>query len=151
MWKANFFLTLLLVLTPSLGLAEYRAYLLEVFDHIDQKKWEISTGFAPDKYIQTHGGGYRIAVVKKASWMCYGDTSQFNKICPMPPPLQPKFKKGDQVEILLDKHITQGWKGVVELSLYREDLNSNIYGIRFPNRRNLYGRYFEFNLKSPAQ
>lgn len=128
--------------------AEYRAYLLEVYDLIDEKKQEIKTGFSPDEYIETHGGRTRISVLKKASWMCYGDTSKYTPVCDMPSAKKPIFKIGDQVQINLEKHITDQWVGEVELMLYRFDLKSNIYGIRFFNKRNLYGRYFEFNLKS---
>lgn len=127
--------------------AENRAYLLDVFDHITNDQWTAYTAFSPDKYIITHGGGNRLSVMVKATWMCYGDTSSYKPVCPMPKPKNPKFKVGDKVEVLLEKHITQGWVGTVELSLYRDDLKSNVYGVRFSTKRKLYNRYYEFNLK----
>lgn len=128
--------------------AEYRAYLLEVYDHILQKKWDAATGFDPGHYIVVHGGGNRLSVLLKATWHCYGDTSQYTPTCPMPETRQGLFKVGDQVEVTLDKHMTQGWKGVVELALWRDDLKSNVYGVRFGAKKQMFGRYFEFNLKA---
>jgi len=127
--------------------AEYRAYLIEVYDHISQKKWDAVTGFSPDKYILTHGGGNRLSVFTKATWVCYGDTSTFDPACPMPGPIKPIFKVGDRVKINLEKHITQGWLGVVELAYYQKGVRSNVYGVRFGDKRRLYNRYFEFNLE----
>lgn len=148
----KFFLTIMLfILFTTSVYAENRAYLLEVFDLFDNKSQEITTGFSPDKYIRTHGGDQRVSVLIKATWMCYGDTSGFQKVCAMPPAVKPLFKKGDQVRVSLKKHITEGWTGMVELSLYREGIKSNVYGIRFKNRRNLYGRYYEKDLeKAPV-
>ncbi len=37
--------------------------------------------------------------------------------------------------------------GVVENSFFRPELRSNVYGIRFPDRNNLYTRYYEANLR----
>ncbi|PCI23972.1 MAG: hypothetical protein COB67_12170 [SAR324 cluster bacterium] len=144
--KALFFLLISLFFGSSL-LAETRAYLLEVYDHISKSQWSITTGFAPDTYINSHGGGNRLSVMIKATWMCYGDTANFQPACPMPKAREPKFQAGDLVEVLLEKHITQSWQGRVELSLYREDLKSNVYGVRFGEKRQLYNRYYEFNLK----
>ena len=140
-------LIICIMATPATAWGEFRAYLMEVYDQIDKKKWETVTGFSPDEYILTHGGGNRLSVIIKATWHCYGDTSGFKNPCAMPSAVDPLFKKGDRVRIDLKRHITDGWLGNVELSLYRKDLNSNVYGVRFDSKRKLYGRYFEFNLK----
>jgi hypothetical protein len=137
----------LLIISQSVY-AEYRAYLLEIYDHIDRKKWDAVTGFPPDQYILTHGGGNRLSAFLKATWHCFGDTAGYLQPCPMPAPKNPLFKKGDQVKIALDKHVTEGWIGIVEIILYRSDLRSNIYGVRFGEKRKLYNRYYEFNLEN---
>ncbi|NQU63232.1 MAG: hypothetical protein HQ517_02955 [SAR324 cluster bacterium] len=126
--------------------AEYRAYLIEVYDHVANKKWEERTGFSPDKYVLTHGGGNRLSVFTKATWVCYGDTSGYTPACPMPEPIKPKFRVGDQVKIMLEKHITQYWVGVVELAYYQKGVKSNVYGVRFGDKRQMFNRYFEFDL-----
>ena len=136
----------LLIISQSVY-AEYRAYLLEIYDHIDRKKWDAVTGFPPDQYILTHGGGNRLSAFLKATWHCFGDTAGYLQPCPMPAPKNPQFKKGDQVKIALDKHVTEGWIGIVEIILYRSDLRSNLYGVRFGEKRKLYNRYYEFNLE----
>ena len=118
-----------------------------VYDHIDNRQWETATGFSPDEYILTHGGKNRLSAYVKATWHCYGDTSGFQKPCAMPKAIEPLFKKGEHVQIVLEKHVTDGWRGTVELSLFRKDLNSNVYGVRFDDKRALYNRYFEMNLK----
>ncbi len=145
-------LIILLILTFGFTSAfgEYRAYLIEVYDHILKKKWEERTGFSTDKYIVTHGGGNRVSAFVKATWMCYGDTSSYEEVCPLPDPIQPKFQKGDRVKITLEKHITQGWIGVVELAYYQAGVKSNVYGVRFGEKKQLYNRYFEFNLEKSA-
>ncbi|OGH00415.1 MAG: hypothetical protein A2600_10205 [Candidatus Lambdaproteobacteria bacterium RIFOXYD1_FULL_56_27] len=135
------------LLTPGIAKAEYRAYLIEVYDQILGKQWDSVTGFAPDHYINTHGGGNRLSALTKATWMCYGDLSRYAPACKMPPPKDPKFEVGDEVEITLQKHLTQGWKGTIELSLWREDLKNNVYGVRFGDRKNMFGSYYEFDLK----
>ncbi|MCP4298364.1 MAG: hypothetical protein GY786_22485 [Proteobacteria bacterium] len=132
-------------------LAESRAYLLDVFDHVTKDQWEIKTNFAPDTYINTHGGRYRLSVMIKATWMCYGDNSHFNPPCEMPKPKKPRFKVGDSVKVTLDKHLTRGWTGKVVISLYRADLKSNVYGVNFGGKRKLYNRYYEFNLNNNLQ
>lgn len=131
--------------------AEYRAYLIEVYDHILQKKWEERTGFSPDKYINTHGGGNRLSTFVKATWMCYGDTSNYTPACPIPKPVEPRFQEGDRVKITLEKHITGGWIGTVELAYFQAGVNSNVYGVRFGEKKQLYNRYFEFNLEKTQQ
>ncbi len=136
----------LLVIFPFSLSAEYRAYLIEVYDHIATKKWEERTGFSPDKYVLTHGGGNRLSVFTKATWVCYGDTSGYTPACPMPNPIKPRFKVGDRVRITLDKHITQHMVGTVELVYYQKGVKSNVYGIRFGDKRQMYNRYFEFDL-----
>ena len=136
-----------LVFMTSTAFGEYRAYLIEVYDHIAEFSWEATTGFSPDKYILTHGGGNRLTARIKATWHCHGDTSRFAAACPMPEPIEPKFKKGDRVKVNLKKHVTEGWVGIVSLSLYRRDLKSNVYGVEFGADRKLYNRYYEFNLE----
>lgn len=128
-------------------LAEYRAYELEVFDHIEQTRQIITTTFSPSDYILSRGGPQRISVVLRASWMCWGDTSQYRRICPSPPPISPRFQIGESVQIVLEKHISHKWIGVVENSFYRPDLRSNVYGVRFPERKDMYTRYYEGNLQ----
>ena len=150
MKKIGLLILVLIALNSNACFAEYRAYLIEVYDHILKKKWEERTGFSTDKYIHTHGGGNRVSAFVKATWMCYGDTSDYAEVCPIPDPLQPKFQKGDRVKITLEKHITQGWIGVVELGYYQAGVNSNVYGVRFGEKRQLYNRYFEFNLEKVA-
>lgn len=137
-----------LLITCQSAHAEYRAYLLEIYDHIDRKKWDAITGFPPDQYILTHGGGNRLSAFLKATWHCFGDTARYRQPCPMPAPKDPLFKKGDQVKITLEKHVTEGWIGFVEIILYRSDLKSNVYGVRFGEKRKLYERYYEFNLEN---
>ncbi len=139
-------LLLCLMIFPLSLKAEYRAYLIEVYDHILNKSWEERTGFSPDKYIHTHGGGNRLSAFIKATWVCYGDTSGHTPACPVPKPIKPKFKVGERVRITLEKHITQHLIGVVELSYYQKGIRSNVYGIRFGDKRHLYNRYFEFDL-----
>ena len=132
-----------LLIYSGVSLAENRTYLLEVYDHIDKRKFEIVTEFSPDKYLSTHGGGRRSSVIIKATWMCYGDTSGLIRPCKMPKPRNPIYKKGETVKVTLNKHISQGWEGIVELSLYRRDLKGNVYGVRFLSKKQMYGRYFE--------
>jgi hypothetical protein len=136
----------LMLLSFSAG-AEYRAYYVEIYDHILKTKWDLSTGFSPDKYITTHGGGNRLSAHVKATWQCFGDTSGFKKVCPMPKPIQPEFQVGELVKVKLDKHPAEGWSGQIELAYYQASINSNVYGVRFDSKRNLYMRLFEFDLK----
>lgn len=148
----RFGLTILcLVVFNGIAWAEYRAYLIEVYDHIEKKKWDAITGFSPDQYILTHGGAQRLSFFIKATWHCYGNTAGYKPACPMPAPKKPKFQKGETVQVVLDKHVTDGWKGVVELSLYRKELKSNVYGVRFGKQKVLYNRYYEFNLIKSQQ
>jgi hypothetical protein len=134
--------------------AEYRAYELEVVDTLDCRlnkrekcrSARITTAMSPDLYVQANGGEERISTVVLATWMCYGDTSQHREICPRPGPRNPKFNVGDEVRVTLKKHITEGWRGKVELT-YRDDLlGANIIGVRFADRKNVYARYFEKDL-----
>jgi hypothetical protein len=53
---------------------------------------------------------------------------------------------GDSVRIALQKHITEGWLGTVEIAYYQASVRSNVYGVRFPERRNVYARYYEKDL-----
>lgn len=139
-------LTAGLILQTTPLKAEYRAYLIEVHDHITQKSKVEQTGFSPDKYIMTHGGGNRLTAFTKATWVCYGDTSGIKPTCPMPDPIEPRFKVGDRVRITLEKHINDGWIGVVEIAYYQRGVRSNVYGVRFGDKRQMYNRFFEFNL-----
>ncbi len=127
--------------------AEYRAYELEVFDREEQRSEIITTTFSPSDYILSHGGPRRIGVILRASWMCYGDTSLYKPVCPQPVPINPRFLVGDKVQVVLKHHVTDQWTGVIENSFYRPDLRSNVYGVRFPDRKNLYTRYYEANLQ----
>jgi len=139
--------TALFLINSLTVFAEYRAYELEVFDHITNTSRKLITSFSPSDFIQVNGGPQRIGIIIRASWICYGDTSLRKKVCPMPKAINPSFKKGDNVQIVLEKHVTDKWYGVVENSFYRPGLRSNVYGVRFKNRGNLYTRYYESNLK----
>ena len=142
----NFTLVLLL-LSSSLGFAEYRAYELEVFDRIVNTSRKVITSFSPSDFIQVNGGPQRIGIIIRASWICYGDTSLHKKVCPMPKAINPRFQEGERVQIVLKKHLTDQWLGVIENSFFRPGLRSNVYGVRFTERGNLYTRYYESNLK----
>jgi hypothetical protein len=148
---------LALLLLPYVAHAEYRAYELEVVDTLDCKlnkrdkckSSRITTAMSPDLYIQTNGGDERINAVVLATWMCYGDTSQYREVCSRPGPRSPKFNSGEDVRVTLKKHITEGWRGKVEL-VYRDDfLSANVVGVRFPDHKNVYARYFEKDLAKP--
>ncbi len=151
MRKASLIFLLACLLNIQNAQAEYRAYMLDIYDHIQKKKWVEITGFSPDKYIQTHGGGNRLSAFLKATWKCYGDTSRFIPACPMPKAIKPLFNEGDRVKINLEKHLTQGWVGVVELVYYQTGVKSNVYGVKFGQKRQLYQRYFEFNLEKAKE
>ena len=144
--RFNFTLVLLL-LSSSVGFAEYRAYELEVFDRIVNTSRKVITSFSPSDFIQVNGGPQRIGIIIRASWICYGDTSLHKKVCPMPKAINPRFQEGERVQIVLKKHLTDQWLGVVENSFFRPGLRSNVYGVRFTERGNLYTRYYESNLK----
>ena len=142
----NFSLVLLL-LSSSTGFAEYRAYELEVFDRIVNTSRKVITSFSPSDFIQVNGGPQRIGIIIRASWICYGDTSLNKKVCPMPKAINPRFQEGERVQIVLKKHLTDQWLGVIENSFFRPGLRSNVYGVRFTERGNLYTRFYESNLK----
>ena len=144
--RFNFTLVLLL-LSSSVGFAEYRAYELEVFDRIVNTSRKVITSFSPSDFIQVNGGPQRIGIIIRASWICYGDTSLHKKVCPMPKAINPRFQEGERVQIVLKKHLTDQWLGVIENSFFRSGLRSNVYGVRFTERGNLYTRYYESNLK----
>ena len=144
--RFNFTLVLLL-LSSSAVFAEYRAYELEVFDHIVNTSRKVITSFSPSDFIQVNGGPQRIGIIIRASWICYGDTSLHKKVCPMPKAINPRFQEGERVQIVLKKHLTDQWLGVIENSFFRPGLRSNVYGVRFTERGNLYTRYYESNLK----
>ena len=144
--RFNFTLVLLL-LSSSAAFAEYRAYELEVFDRIVNTSRKVITSFSPSDFIQVNGGPQRIGIVIRASWICYGDTSLHKKVCPMPKAINPRFQEGERVQIVLKKHLTDQWLGVIENSFFRPGLRSNVYGVRFAERGNLYTRYYESNLK----
>ena len=144
--RFNFTLVFLL-LSSSASFAEYRAYELEVFDRIVNTSRKVITSFSPSDFIQVNGGPQRIGIIIRASWICYGDTSLHKKVCPMPKAINPRFQEGDRVQIVLKKHLTDQWLGVIENSFFRPGLRSNVYGVRFSQRGNLYTRYYESNLK----
>ena len=144
--RFNFTLVFLL-LSSSAAFAEYRAYELEVFDRIVNTSRKVITSFSPSDFIQVNGGPQRIGIIIRASWICYGDTSLHKKVCPMPKAINPRFQEGDRVQIVLKKHLTDQWLGVIENSFFRPGLRSNVYGVRFSERGNLYTRYYESNLK----
>ena len=144
--RFNFTLVLML-LSSSVGFAEYRAYELEVFDRIVNTSRKVITSFSPSDFIQVNGGPQRIGIIIRASWICYGDTSLHKKVCPMPKAINPQFQEGERVQIVLKKHLTDQWLGVIENSFFRPGLRSNVYGVRFTERGNLYTRYYESNLK----
>lgn len=143
---------------PAAARAEYRAYELEITDVLDCKlnkrekcrTGKIVTSMSPDLYVQTNGGEDRIGVLMVATWMCYGDTSGYKEVCTRPPARSPKFAVGDDVRITLKKHITDSWRGKVEVAYYQDDLRANVYGVRFPERQNVYLRYFEKDLEKTA-
>lgn len=146
------------VLAAAPARAEYRAYELEVFDLYDCRINEreecrsarLTTALDPQQYLLTHGGPFHIGVMMLATWMCYGDTSFYKPVCPRPPPREPEFAEGDAVEIALEKHITEGWRGRVEVGYYQASVRSNVYGVRFPERRGVYARYYEKDLRGPT-
>ena len=147
-WIVRFNFTLVfLLLSSSAAFAEYRAYELEVFDRIVNTSRKVITSFSPSDFIQVNGGSQRIGIIIRASWICYGDTSIYKKVCPMPKAINPRFQDGDRVQIVLKKHLTDQWLGVIENSFFRPGLRSNVYGVRFVERGNLYTRYYESNLK----
>ena len=147
-WKLRFNLSLMLfLLSASVLFAEYRAYELEVFDRIVNTSRKVITSFSPTDFIQVNGGPQRIGIIIRASWICYGDTSLYKKVCPTPKAINPRFQQGDRVQIVLKKHLTDQWLGVIENSFFRPGLRSNVYGVRFTERGNLYTRYYESNLK----
>ena len=142
----NFTLTIFLLGTTTV-FAEYRAYELEVFDRITNTSRKVITSFSPSDFIQVNGGPQRTGIIIRASWICYGDTSLYKKVCPTPKAINPRFQQGDRVQIVLKKHLTDQWLGVIENSFFRPGLRSNVYGVRFAERGNLYTRYYESNLK----
>ena len=141
------FIQLLFLLSANSVLAEYRAYELEVFDRIAKTSRRLITSFSPSDFIQVNGGPQRTGVIIRASWICYGDTSLHKKVCPQPKAINPRFQPGESVQIVLKKHLTDQWIGVIENSFFRPGLRSNVYGVRFAERGNLYTRYYESNLK----
>jgi len=148
----------LLALLPRAARAEYRSYELEVTDVLDCKlnkrekcrSARVLTSMSPDLYTQTNGGEGRIGVQLLATWMCYGDTSGYREVCPRPAPRNAKFNSGDEVRITLKKHITDGWRGKIEVAYYQGDIQANVYGVRFADRQNAYLRYFEKDLERMA-
>lgn len=151
-------LTAGLLLAAGSASAEFRAHELEVTDLLDCKinkrekckRFQVRTAMAPDLYVRTHGGQDRIGVILLATWMCWGDTSGFRSVCPRPTARKPKFAVGDEVAVRLEKHITQGWRGRVEIAYYQRAVSSNVYGVRFADRQDVYARYFEKDLQKTA-
>ena len=103
----NFTLTLLLLSTTTV-FAEYRAYELEVFDRIANTSRKVITSFSPSDFIQVNGGPQRTGIIIRASWICYGDTSLYKKVCPTPKAINPSNEFGhvpqsESSTILLNK------------------------------------------------
>lgn len=150
---AAFAASALLWALPAYG--EYRAHELEITDILDCKlnkrekckRFQVRTAMAPDLYMRTHGGYQRIGVILLATWICRGDTSRFRAVCPRPLPRKPRFSVGDTVRVRLKQHITEGWRGQVELAYFQGFLSSNVYGVRFADRQDVYARYFEKDLE----
>lgn len=142
-----FFIHFIFILFIKSAFGEYRAYELEVFDRIASTSRRVITSFSPSDFIQVNGGPQRTGVIIRASWICYGDTSLYKKVCPQPKAINPRFQPGDRVQIVLKKHLTDKWIGVIENSFFRPGLRSNVYGVRFAERGNLYTRYYESNLQ----
>lgn len=124
----------------------YRAYYYVVHDTLENIHYDAITGFDPVSFLRTRAKQGQINLFIKASWICYGNTA-YKKVCPIPPPLAPKFKQGQVVTVNIAGHATEKWQGIVELSLWRRDLASNVYGIRFPENYNQYGNYLEDDLQ----
>lgn len=157
-WIAGLLSLMAFALQVQPARGEYRAYELEVVDLYDCKlnkrktcrSSKILTAMDVNAYTGTHGGPYHIGVLMMATWMCYGDTSFYRPVCPRPAPKKSRFTVGDPVKITLEKHITEGWVGNVEVAYYQASVRSNVFGVRFPSRRNVYARYFEKDLKKSA-
>ncbi len=151
-------LALLGILWALPAWAEFRAYELEVTDILECrlkkreqcKSLRVLTSMAPDLYTRTHGGPGRIGAVMMATWVCWGDTSNFRAVCPRPPPRKPRFAVGDEVSVRLRQHITEGWRGKVEIAYFQRSVSSNVYGVRFADRQGVYARYFEKDLTKPG-
>ena len=142
------FFKILLLVSMNSAFAEYRAYELEVFDRIANTSRKVITSFSPSDFIQVNGGPQRTGVIIRASWICYGDTSLYKKVCPQPKAINPRFQPGDRVQVVLKKHLTDRWIGEIENSSFRPGLRSNVYGVRFAERGDLYTRYYESNLRN---
>lgn len=82
---------LFLLMSTTTVFAEYRAYELEVFDRIANTSRKIITSFSPSDFIQVNGGPQRIGIIIRASWICYGDTSLYKQVCPLPKAVNPRF------------------------------------------------------------
>ena len=142
------FFQIFFLVSMNSAFAEYRAYELEVFDRIASTSRKVITSFSPSDFIQVNGGPQRTGVIIRASWICYGDTSLYKKVCPQPKAINPRFQPGDRVQVVLKKHLTDRWIGEIENSFFRSGLRSNVYGVRFAERGNLYTRYYESNLRN---
>lgn len=150
---------LALALGAGAAHAEYRAYELEVVDlydcRVNQREEcrtsRVLTAMSPELYVRTHGGGQRIGALLIATWMCYGDTSFYRAVCSRPPAREPRFSVGDEVVVTLGRHITEGWRGRVEVAYYQASVRSNVYGVRFEDRKDVYARYFEKDLRPAGE
>jgi hypothetical protein len=157
-WLAALACAAAILRSGGLAHGEYRAYELEVIDVYDCavnkrercRRAAVRTGLAPDLYRRTHGGEQRISVLLLATWMCRGDTSNYEPVCPRPAPRDGKFGPGDQVRVKLARHISDGWIGVVEVAYYQQSVRSNVYGVRFADRQDAYLRYYEKDLEKAA-
>ena len=134
--------------------AEYRAYELEITDILDCrinqrekcKQLRVRTAMSPDLYVRVNGGEQRIGAVLLATWVCRGDTSGFSQVCPRPAARKPRFAVGDEVQVRLKDHVTEGWKGKIELAYFQGSVSANVYGVRFAERQQVFARYFEKDL-----
>ena len=126
--------------------AEYRAYELEVVDIYECRIKEedpcgrnvVRTALSPELYTRTHGGPDRLGVVMLATWMCYGDTSNYRDMCPRPAPRNGRFSAGDTVLIALSRHISEGCEGTLEVAYFQRSVSSIVYGVRIAERQIVY-------------
>ena len=107
------FIKLFFLVSMNSAYAEYRAYELEVFDRIANSSRLVITSFSPSDFVQVNGGPQRTGVIIRASWICYGDTSLYKKVCPQPKAVNPRFQPGDRVQIVLKKD------GFLVLSIFK--------------------------------
>ncbi len=64
--------------------AEYRAFEHEIVNIETNSKRSIASTLDPDQYPGYYPVEKNEVVVMKNTWICYGDTSKAEKICPNP-------------------------------------------------------------------